>query len=67
MNFMNPNEIQNALGYKNLEIDTGNSSYLEKLKAFAGVNLWKLWVILALFFLLVEMAIILVWEKLYTK
>ena len=67
MNFMNPNEIQNALGYKNLEIDTGNSSYLEKLKAFAGVNLWKLWVILALFFLLVEMAIILFWEKLYTK
>ena len=67
MNFMNPNEIQNALGYKNLEIDSGNSSYLEKLKAFTGVNLWKLWVILALFFLLVEMAIILFWEKLYTK
>ena len=67
LNFMNPNEIQNALGYKNLEIDSGNSSYLEKLKAFTGVNLWKLWVILALFFLLVEMAIILFWEKLYTK
>ena len=67
MNFMNPNEIQNALGYKNLEIDSGNSSYLEKLKAFTGVNLWKLWVILALFFLLVEMAIVLFWEKLYTK
>ena len=67
LNFMNPNEIQNALGYKNLEIDSGNSSYLEKLKAFTGVNLWKLWVILALFFLLVEMAIVLFWEKLYTK
>lgn len=67
MNFMNPSEIEAALGYENLEIDSGNSSYLEKLKAFTGVNLWKLWVMLALFFLLAEMAIVLFWEKVYAK
>lgn len=67
MNFMNSTEIREALGYKNLEIDSGNSSYLEKLKAFTGVNLWKLWVILALFFLLAEMAIVLFWDKWYSR
>jgi hypothetical protein len=67
MEFMDAGEIANALGYKNLEIDSGNSSYLKSLKAISGVNLWKLWVILALLFLLSEMAIILFWDKFYSQ
>jgi hypothetical protein len=51
------------LGYKNLEVDNGNASYLNNLKSITGINLWKLWVLLALLFLVLEMVIVLFWDK----
>lgn len=65
MKFMNSDEIKDALGYKNIAIDINNSSYLENLKSITGVNLWKLWTILAFLFLLAEMLIVLFWDKWY--
>jgi hypothetical protein len=51
------------LGYKNLEVDNGNASYLNNLKSITGINLWKIWVLLALLFLVLEMVIVLFWDK----
>ena len=67
MEFMDEGEIQDALGNKNIEVDSGNASYLASLKAISGVNLWKLWVILALLFLLTEMAIVLFWDSFHRQ
>jgi preprotein translocase subunit SecG len=56
-------ELEDALGYKNLEVDNGNASYLNNLKSITGINLWKIWVLLALLFLVLEMVIVLFWDK----
>lgn len=67
MEFLFADDIQAALGYKNVIVDSGGASYLNSLKAFTGVNLWKLWVILAIIFLFLEMAIVLFWDKFYNQ
>jgi preprotein translocase subunit SecG len=38
-------------------------SYLNNLKSITGINLWKIWVLLALLFLVLEMVIVLFWDK----
>lgn len=63
MEFLDAGELKDALGYKNLEVDNGNASYLNNLKSITGINLWKLWVLLALLFLVLEMVIVLFWDK----
>lgn len=63
MEFLEASEVKDALGYKNLEVDSGNASYLKNLKSITGLNLWKLWVLLALLFLGLEMVIVLFWDK----
>lgn len=67
MEFLSPSEIKSTLNYQALTIDEGNAKYLENLKTFAGTNLWKLWLFLALLFLAVEMLIIKFWDKYYPK
>ena len=67
MDFLDESEIKNALNYPLLEVDKINSKYLQNIQSFSGINLWKLWVVLALLFLVIEMLLVLFWDKWATK
>lgn len=63
MQFLKSSELSDVLRYEHLKVDVNNANYLQDLKSFSGVNLWKLWIILALLFLAMEMLIVLFWDK----
>ena len=67
MEFLSESEIKSALNYDLIDIDSDNVNYLSYVKSFTGTNLWKLWVALAILFLLVEMAIVLFWGRYFSK
>lgn len=65
--FVSSSELVDILNYEKLNIDKGNSAYLKNINSFSGSNLWKLWTIFAFIFLIIEMLLILFWDKIISK
>ncbi|MFY7861694.1 MAG: NfeD family protein, partial [Chitinophagales bacterium] len=64
LEFINPSDLQTQFRESEVSIDDGSSVYLRSLKSLSSSQLWRLWLILAVLFLILEMAIVFFWNRL---
>jgi hypothetical protein len=64
LDFINPSDLESQFRGSEVSVDDGSSVYLRSLKSISSSQLWKLWIILGLLFLVLEMLIVFFWNRL---